>query len=173
MVFERIRRPGERGFNLVELVIVVAVIGILMAAGMPTFISYWKTSALKGGAQELVAALNQGRQLAIKHNETVCIKADTANPTYGTKIRFLRGNCSTTTVCGSSPCVYTGPGTDGSGYTTLANRMEVLPPATDIQFTYLGAAGQTGNFTVRSMDNTSATAIVSVASSGRITYTFP
>lgn len=173
MFLERIRRPGEAGFNLIELVVVMAVIGILMAAGMPTFLGYLKTSALKGGAQEVVAALNQGRQLAIKNNETVCVKADTASGTYGTKIRFLRGNCTTTVMCGSSPCIFTGAGTDASGYITLANRMEINPPSPDIQFSYLGAATQGGAFTVRSKDNTSGTATVTVASSGRITYAFP
>jgi prepilin-type N-terminal cleavage/methylation domain-containing protein len=173
MFFERIRRPGEAGFNLVELVVVVAVIGILMAAGMPTFLGYLKTSSLKGGAQEVVSALNQGRQLAIKNNETVCVKANTANGTFGTKIRFLRGNCTTTTMCGSSPCIFTGAGTDASGFITLANRMEINPPATDVQFTYLGAANATSTFTVRSMDNTSGTATVTIATSGRISYSFP
>lgn len=176
MVFERIRRLNARGFSLAELIVVVAVIGILAAVGMPTFISYLRTSTLKGGAQELVAALNQGRQLAIKENESVCIKSDVANPNYGTKIRFVRGNCTTTATCSStanvSPCVWTGPGTDSSGYVTLSNRIEARPPAADVSFTYLGAASA-GSFSVRAIDNTSGTATVSVAASGRINYTFP
>lgn len=165
-----------RGFTMVELVIVVGIIGILTAAGLPTFISYWRTSTLKAGAQQLVAALNQGRQIAIKENESVCIKADVANPAYGTKIRFLRGTCSATSTCAVTldvpPCIWTGAGTDTNGYVALENRIEARPPATDIAFSPLGAASG-GTFTVRAMDDTSATATVTVSVSGRIAYGFP
>ena len=176
MVFVRIRRVDARGFSLAELIIVVAVIGVISAIGMPYFISYYRTATLKGGAQELIALLNQGRQLAIKENEAVCIKADVANPSYGTKVRYLRGSCAAASTCAAtgnvSPCIWAGPGTDSSGYITLSNRIELQPPATDVSFTYLGAAVG-GSYTVRMMDNTSATSTVTVAASGRVSYTFP
>ena len=176
MVPFRIRRVGARGFSLAELIIVVAVIGVLSAIGLPYFLSHFRTATLKGGAQELVVLLNQGRQVAIKENEAVCIKADAANPNYGTKVRYLRGSCAATNTCAAtgnvSPCIWTGPGTDSTGYVTLSNRIEIQPPATDVTFTYLGAASG-GSFTVRMMDNTSATSTVTIAASGRVSYTFP
>jgi prepilin-type N-terminal cleavage/methylation domain-containing protein len=165
-----------RGFTLVELVIVIGIIVILTAAGLPTFLAHWRTSTLKGGAQQLVAVLNQGRQVAIKENETVCIKADVANPAYGTRIRFLRGTCSATSTCAVTldvpPCIWTGAGTDTEGYLSLENRIEARPPAADVAFSPLGAAGA-GTFTVRTMDDTAATATITVAASGRIAYSFP
>lgn len=177
MVLERIRRLGSHGFSLVELIVVVAVIGILTAVGMPTFITYWRTSTLKAGAQEVVALLNQGRQLAIKENESVCVKSDVSNPSYGTRLRYLRGTCAAAATCAStgnvSPCIWTGAGTDGNGYVTLSNRIEMRPPTTDVVFTYLGASTPGGTYTVRVMDNTSGTSTVTVAASGRINYSFP
>jgi prepilin-type N-terminal cleavage/methylation domain-containing protein len=40
----------ERVFTATELIVTVAVIGILMAASAPFFLSYLRTSALRGGA---------------------------------------------------------------------------------------------------------------------------
>jgi prepilin-type N-terminal cleavage/methylation domain-containing protein len=166
---------NARGFSLAELIVVAAVMGVIMAVGMPSLISYWRTSGLKAGAQEMVALLNQGRELAIKENESVCVKGSGGVGVYGTRIRFLRGNCSASSMCSAtanvSPCIWAGPGTDSSGYIELSNRIEARPSA-EVVFTYLGAATTAGTYTVRSMDNTSATATVTVAGSGRINYTF-
>jgi prepilin-type N-terminal cleavage/methylation domain-containing protein len=166
---------NARGFSLAELIVVAAVMGLVMAIGMPSFISYWRTSGLKAGAQEMVAVLNQGRELAIKENETVCVKGNSGVGTYGTKVRFLRGNCSAASMCSTtanvSPCIWAGPGTDSSGSITLSPRLEARP-SSHVVFTYLGAATTGGTYTVRSIDNTSATATVTVAGSGRINYTF-
>jgi Tfp pilus assembly protein FimT len=166
-----------RGFSVAELIVVVAVIGLVMAVGMPTFVSYWRTSTVKAGAQELIALLNNGRQLAIRENESVCVKADVASPSYGTRLRYLRGSCAATQTCtataGVSPCIWTGAGTDSNGYVTLSNDMQVQPPATDVLFTYLGAANPGGTFSVRWTNNTGATATVTLAASGRVNYAFP
>lgn len=176
MVSRRIRRLDARGFSLAELIIVVAVIGILMAVGMPTFITYWRTSTLKAGAQELVSMLNQAKQLAIKENESVCAVINTGTGSYGTKVRYMRGSCAAASTCTStgnvSPCIWTGAGSDGSGYFTLSNRVEANATS-NVMFSYLGAANPAGSYTVRVTDNPSGTATVTVAGSGRISYAFP
>lgn len=177
MVFERIRRLDARGFSLAELIIVVAVIGVLAAIGMPTFLSYWKTATIKAAAQEVVAALNVGRQLAIKENLSVCVKTDAGTGAYATKLRYVLGGCGSGTLVAcatnpATPCVWTGAGTDPDGYVTLANRMEANA-SSEVLFSYLGAATTAGTYTVRETDTTSPTATVTVAGSGRVTYTFP
>ena len=176
-------RPlNTRGFTLMELVVVVAVIGILAVLSIPTFLGYWRTATLKAGSQELVALLNQGRQVAIKENSSVCMRVEVAPPNFGTRLRYIvKGtDCAATATCASNgnvtPCFWTGPGTDASGWVQLSNRVEIrrLTPGTgDMEFSYLGAAPITGSFRVRMMDNTSATSTVSVASSGRTSYVFP
>lgn len=171
---------SQQGFSLAELIVVVAVIGVLMAVGMPTFISYQRNATIKAGAQELVALLNQGRQFAVKENQTVCVNADVANPNYGTKVQYtLRSgtNCAASTKCTSNsytpPCVLTFAGSDASGYVTLSNRVEWRQPSTDIYFTYLGAAGIGGTALLRAVDNTASTSTVTIAVSGRVNYAFP
>jgi prepilin-type N-terminal cleavage/methylation domain-containing protein len=174
MVRERVRRLDARGFSLAELIVVMAVIGILMTLSVPTFISYWRSSTLRGGAQELVAILNQGRQLAIKENTTVCIRGDQTNPTYGTKIRYVVTDCGATTLCTSgttTTCIWRGAGTDSDGWTTLSNAVQVQAPASNVTFSYLGAAAG-ASFYICNPTSTSTRAKVTVANSGRVTITY-
>src|SRR3989442_2022225 len=97
----------SRGFNLTELLVLVAVIGIITTVSAPAFVSYWRSATLKAGAQELATILNRGRSVAISQNTTVCVQQSV------TKVQFLTGGCAGT-VC-------TGPGTDGGGWCTLQN----------------------------------------------------
>jgi prepilin-type N-terminal cleavage/methylation domain-containing protein len=168
MVPERICQLGRRGYTIVELVIVAAILAVVMAVSMPLFISYWQTSTLKAGAQELVTILNGARGLAIKSNQPVCITSDGTSPAYGTKITYHLSVCSA--------AAWTGTGTASDGSITLANAVQVGSPATGVVFTALGAAsppaGTAGDFKVRN-PTTNQTATVRVATSGRITILYP
>ncbi len=150
----RCRLLGDnRGFNVAELLVVVAVIGIITAVSAPAFVSYWRSATLKAGAQELATVLNRARQVAISKNSTVCVR-QSAN-----KVRFLTGGCS------GPP--WTGPGTDGNGWFTLQNGINVTTDP-QVVFNYLGAATPSGSYTVQNpIDN--STMSVTVALSGRVT----
>ena len=60
-----IRRLNERGFGLAELIVVLAVIGLLAALATPSMLGYWRSATINAGAAEMVSILNRGRQLAI------------------------------------------------------------------------------------------------------------
>src|SRR2546425_4715660 len=115
----------SRGFNLTELLVLVAVIGIITTVSAPAFVSYWRSATLKGGAQELATILNRGRSLAIAQNTTLCVSQSAS------KVRFLTGGCAGT--------VWTGPGPDGDGWVTPPNTITVRSAAAHPLFNYLGA----------------------------------
>jgi len=138
---------------MIELVVVVAIIGIIMAIGLPLFLTFWQTSTLKAGAEELAAIVNGGRLLAIKENQSVCVSSG------GSTVRYLVGGCGGT--------VWTGPGTDGSGNIRLANSVTVSS-TTNVVFSYLGAATTAGTFTVQNPVDGRTLSVV-VASTGRVT----
>lgn len=173
MVRGWVRRIGSRqsdGFSLAELIVVMAVLGILAVLGMPTFLSYWKSSTLRAGAQEMVVLLNSARQLAIKENQTVCVKADNASTgaystsTYGTRVQYF----VSTTCTGTA---WKGAGTDSDGYMSLSNEIRSQGPTAGITFTYLGAAA--GNdFYVCNPYDTGRRAKITVSNSGRVSTTY-
>src|SRR5881396_3107734 len=132
----------SRGFNLTELLVLVAVIGIITTVSAPAFVSYWRSATLKAGAQELATILNRGRSIAISQNTTLCVKQSV------TKVQFLTGGCAGT--------VWTGPGTDGGGWFTLQNGITVT------------SATAAGSYTVQNPVNNAAMT-VTVALSGRVT----
>jgi type IV fimbrial biogenesis protein FimT len=130
LVPQRIRRllVDARGFTLTELVVVVAVLGVIMAVGVPSLWTYFRSAALRGGAEEAASVLNSARQLAIRLNTTVCVTND------GTTAQFHVATCGAAT--------WKGPGTDASGNIQLANSLR-LSGTNNLCFNYLGAGTAT------------------------------
>ena len=156
-------RPAARrvdsGFSMMELLVVIAVIGIITAVSAPLFISYLQSAKLTAGTQELASILNRGRQLAISQNTNVCAVR------VGDQVRFLTG---VTAACGGG-VVWTGPGTDGNGFFTLANTVTINNATANVVFNQLGAAPTSGSYSV--LNPASARRIcVTVALSGRVTF---
>ncbi len=149
---ERTHARSQTGYTLAELLVVVALIGIVAVLATPTFLNYWKSSTLHAGAQELASAINLGRQLAISRNTTVCVQVS------GTSLVMRTGGCGGT--------IWTGPVTDAAGAIQLANGLQVSAGG-NVVFTNLGAASTAGSFTVTNPVG-AGTRTVTVAASGRV-----
>jgi prepilin-type N-terminal cleavage/methylation domain-containing protein len=160
LVSERLRRivADTRGFTLTELVVVVAVAGVIMAVSVPTLWTYFRSASLRGGAEEAVTVLNSARQLAIRLNTTVCVTNN------GTIVQHHVGTCTA--------AAWTGPGTDASGNIRLANGITVSG-TNNLCFNYLGAGTATpapciNNGTLTVTNPTGGTMSVVMATTGRI-----
>ncbi len=155
-------RRGD-GFSLAELLVVVGLIGLLAAASLPYFVTYWQRAKLRAGAEELATLVNQARQIAISDNCAVTVNLSS------NRVQFSLGTaCPRPSYCGSLPCNWRGPGTDGNGNFTLANGELVTAATANPVFSYLGAATSFGTFTVRNPTDGRTLSVV-VASSGRVT----
>ena len=144
---------GRGGFSMPELVVVCAVIGILFVMTVPFFLTYYRSATIKAGSQQVIALLNQARELAVKQNDNVCVQLPSIS-----QIQLRLGGCA--------GAVWTGPGTDAAGNISLPQGFMLAAP-NDIVFSYLGAALPATTYTLN--DSTSgATVTVSIALTGRI-----
>jgi len=58
----------QRGFNLIELIIVIAILGVLLAAGLPLVTEGIRDSRLRSAAESLVTGLRVAQSEALKRN---------------------------------------------------------------------------------------------------------
>jgi prepilin-type N-terminal cleavage/methylation domain-containing protein len=62
-----LERP-DRGFSIVEMVMVVAIVGILAAVSFPAIANYTRNYRIRGAAQEVAGELQAARSKAIMTN---------------------------------------------------------------------------------------------------------
>ncbi len=73
----QLRQRCRAGFTLVELMVVVAVVGILAVVAAPGMAALLNANRLSGAAGELTAALQIARSEAIRRNARVTVCAST------------------------------------------------------------------------------------------------
>ena len=121
---------------------------------VPAFLRYYQAATLKSGAQEVATMLNQAREVAIKQNDSVCVKLPST-----TQMVYAVGGCA-----GGA---WVGAGTDGAGNIKLPERISMTASANPV-FNYIGSALPAATYTLTNTQ-TGKTLTVSVAASGRIT----
>jgi prepilin-type N-terminal cleavage/methylation domain-containing protein len=145
------------GFSMVELLIAVAIMGIIALLGYPYVATYLQSAQLRAAAEELVTIVNGARQIAIARNTTVCVTLSDNAVTYTTGVS---SGCAGGTL-------FTGAGTAADGTMRLQNSMQVTASTASVTFTSLGAAVPAGTYTVHN-PNTGSNLSVVVSAAGRV-----
>jgi Tfp pilus assembly protein FimT len=148
-------RRRHAGYSVIELLLVVGIIGILTVTATPTFLGYYQGAQLRVAAEEVAAFLNQGRQLAITQNGSICVHSSSA------AMHYRQGTCAGPT--------WTGPGTDVSGNIAVPAGI-TLSATADPVFNYVGASTTGATYTITHTQQNTLVHVV-VALSGRVSIT--
>lgn len=149
---------NTRGFGAAELLVVVAVVGMLAAIGYPYVATYLQSASLRAGAQELAVVINGARQLAITRNTTVCVGLSENKAQYRT---------GTSNACAGGT-LFVGTGTASDGTISLDNNIQITGASANVVFSALGAAVTAGTYTVHNPTSGANLSVV-VSASGRVT----
>lgn len=68
--------PQSRGFSLIELMVAIAILGILATVGVPSFVNLIKNNRLAAQSADFTGALYFARSEAIKRNANVAVVSD-------------------------------------------------------------------------------------------------
>lgn len=63
------QRRAARGFTLIELMVVLALVGILVTLAAPSFVQFQRNSRLRTVSSSLVSAINMARSEAMKRQK--------------------------------------------------------------------------------------------------------
>ncbi|HUF10901.1 MAG TPA: type II secretion system protein [Rhodothermales bacterium] len=71
------RRTGQTGYSLIELLVVVALIGIVSLVTVPNFISMYRASKIKGAIRQFTSDIRNARQVAVTENSRIMVSLGT------------------------------------------------------------------------------------------------
>ena len=146
----------ETGFTLTELMIALTILGILVAAGLPSLTNLVRDQRIKTATSDVFASLIYARSEAIKRNDRVVLCA--ANSTID--------GCSNSANWAAGWIVFIDPNSDGvpNAVSEILRKngplSNVTVSGTATNATYMRDGrlnAVVGNFTVSSPDNASLT----------------
>jgi type IV fimbrial biogenesis protein FimT len=102
-----LRRERIRGFTLIELMMTMAVLGIIVTLAVPSFNNFVLKTRVNGAATEIQMSLLIARSEAVKRNATISVTpVSSTNWTQGWDVTFVDGGGTTRKV--KTQAAYTG-----------------------------------------------------------------
>jgi type II secretion system protein H len=148
------RKPREGGFTLIELMIVVAIIGLTSALAVPSYIDWHARYQLRQAATEIQNQLSMARISAMSRNSVVSVSLVLS----GGKVQVSAGDAS------------------GASVIPLVQMMDSVtglsPAPTTVAFSPLGirSGGGAGNLLISISNNRGLSYSVRVTPRGRVNW---
>lgn len=89
----RTSRPPDGGFTMAELMVAIALLGLMAALAIGGYARWATSSAHVGTAREIQTTMRQAHQQAVTEGRATCVWFDTAASTYA----VYRGTCESPT----------------------------------------------------------------------------
>lgn len=86
------RRGGQRGFSLIELVVVISIAAILMSMAIPSFRILMANTKIRASSSDLQTALLLARSEAVKRSANVRVSRTSSDWNAGWQVLDAGGN---------------------------------------------------------------------------------
>jgi prepilin-type N-terminal cleavage/methylation domain-containing protein len=138
-------RRSIRAFTLIEMLTVIAIIGVIAAIMMPTLKNFRQNDATQGATRQLLDAVARARQLAISQRTTVYLvfvptnfwvsPANLSSPALSFADRLAATNLADKQLTAYNFVALRSVGDQpGQGFPRYLSTWETLPPSTFIAF---------------------------------------
>lgn len=156
-----LKAAGQRGFNLIEAIVVMALLAFLAATAGPSMVDWIKSVRVRNLAETTLAGLQKARGEALKRNKPVTFWLVTPTTTTSPDSTCALSSASgawvvslddPTSHCDTAPSptaapriveVY-GPGSAGGSVTVSALASDTTTAATSVSFDGYGQVVRTG-----------------------------
>ncbi len=116
---------NNKGFTLIELMMVIAITGILAAIGTPRFFAYKNDTKVRAATNQIVGTLQMAKSRAVKDNDSVTVTFNSSSYTLTStnlnKQYTLSGITITNTLAGNDTVFSSKGWLDDSGSVTVQN----------------------------------------------------
>ena len=121
-------RGFQKGFSVTELMVIVAIVGILGLIAVPNLVTALPGYRLKSSARDLCSNLRKARSLAVKQNRSISIEFNSNDNKYtidGSDAVVLASGVSF--GCGNAAKSATGESPPSDGVSFFNNKVSFTP----------------------------------------------